>query len=92
MSYRVSGNIFVVGIQSLSDEKVVDAVVIHITGERSFKWLAAGRISQWEGEFSNCDGDKDFIADCFNAVSENLEDYNLELVAAKGISFIHRSI
>ena len=92
MSYRVSGNIFIVGIQSLSDEKVVDAVVIHITGEKSFKWLAAGRMSQWDGDFSNCDGDKDFILDCFNADSEYLEDYNLELVAETSKSFILRLI
>ena len=88
MSYRVSGNIFIVGIQSLSDKKVVDAVAIHITGERSFNWLAAGRMSQWDGDFNDCDGDKDFIPDCFDTVSENLEDYNVELVAAKGMSFI----
>ena len=92
MSYRVSGNIFIVGIQSLSDEKVVDAVVIHITGEKSFKWLAAGRMSQWDGDFSNCDGDKDFIHDCFKADSEYLEDYNLELVAETSKSFILRLI
>ena len=85
MYYRVSGNTFIVGIQSPSDENVVDAVVIHITGERSFDWLAAGRMSQWEGDFSNCNGDKDFIPDCFDTMSENLEDYSLELVAAKGI-------
>ena len=88
MSYRVSGNIFVVGIQSVSDEKVVDAVVIHITGERSFKWLAAGKMSNWEGDFSNCDGDKDFITDCFHTESAHLEDHNLELVAEKGICLI----
>ena len=88
MSYRVSGNMFIVGIQSLSDEKVVDAVVIHITGEGSFMWLAAGRMSHWRGDIRNCDGDKDFVPDCFEAESENLEDYNLELAAVKGISFI----
>ena len=84
MSYRISGNIFIIGIQSPSDENVVDAVVIQVTGERSFDWLAAGRMSQWDGDFRKCDGDKDFIPDCFDTKSENVEDYNLELVAAKG--------
>ena len=92
MSYRVSGNIFVVGMQSHSDENIVDAVVILITGEGSFDWLAAGRMSNWEGDFSNCGGDKDFIPDCFETEAKNVEDYNLELVAAKGIYFIHKSI
>ena len=92
MSYRVSGNIFIVGIQNISNKNVVDAVVIHITGESSYKWLAAGRMPKWDGDFSNCDEDKDFISDCFDTESENIEDYNLELVAAKGIYFIARSI
>ena len=92
MSYRVSGNIFVVGMQSHSDENVVDAVVIHITGEGSFNWLAAGRMSNWKGDFSNCGGDKDFIPDCFDTEAEIVRDYNVKLVAAKGICFIHKSI
>lgn len=84
MSYRVNGNIFIVGIQNISNTKVVDAVVIQVTGERSFKWLAAGRMTRWYGSFDTCDGRKDFISDCFKTKSDHQEDYNVELVAVKG--------
>ena len=84
MSYRVNGNIFIVGIQNTSNSEVVDAVVIQVTGERSFKWLAAGRMSSWVGDLDACDGRNDFISDCFKTESDHLEDYNVELVADKG--------
>ena len=87
MSYRVNGNIFIVGIQNVSNAGVVEAVVIEVTGERSFKWLAAGRITMWSGSFDTCDGRNDFISDCFKAHSDHIEDYNVELLAVKGTFF-----
>ena len=79
MSYRLKENQFIVGLRKNS---YLSMVWIRITGEQSFEWIAARKLHLMND--STCDSEEDCTFHCFKGKNESREDYDLELVAAKG--------
>ena len=80
MSYRVKENQFIVGLRESS---YLIMVWIRVTGEQSFEWIAARKLHLMND--STCESEEDFTFHCFKGKNESQEDYDLELVAKKGI-------
>ena len=79
MSYRLKENQFFVGCRK---NAYLYMVLIQVTGERTFDWIASRKIHLTYD--SKCDSKEDFTSECFEGEEESKDDYDLKLVAKKG--------